>query len=53
MVLEGVAPDAKGVMSKQRITWTPNSDGTVRQLWESADDKGAWTVAFDGKYVKQ
>jgi hypothetical protein len=40
-------------MTKQRITWTPNSDGTVRQFWESADEKGAWTVAFDGKYVKQ
>jgi len=53
MILEGVSPDAKGVMTKQRITWTPNSDGTVRQLWESADEKGAWTVAFDGKYVKQ
>jgi outer membrane protein assembly factor BamB len=37
----------------QRITWTPNADGSVRQLWESADDKGVWTVAFDGKYVKQ
>jgi len=53
MVLEGASPDAKGVMSRQRITWTPNADGTVRQLWESADDKGAWTVAFDGKYVRQ
>jgi hypothetical protein len=36
----------------QRITWTPNADGTVRQLWESADAKGQWTVAFDGKYIK-
>jgi hypothetical protein len=25
----------------------------VRQLWESADAKGAWSVAFDGKYTKQ
>ena len=52
MVLEGQSPDAKGVMTKQRITWTPNADGSVRQLWESADASGAWTVAFDGKYVK-
>ncbi len=52
MVLEGVAPDQKGVMTKQRITWTPNADGTVRQLWEAADGKGGWTVAFDGKYTK-
>jgi hypothetical protein len=24
----------------------------VRQLWESVDAKGAWTVVFDGKYTK-
>ena len=44
MVMEGM---------KQRITWTPNADGSVRQLWESADSKGAWTVAFDGMYTKR
>jgi hypothetical protein len=44
MVLEG---------GGQRITWTPNADGSVRQLWESRDAKGGWTVAFDGKYTKQ
>jgi hypothetical protein len=52
MILEGLAPDAKGIMMKQRITFTPNADATVRQLWEAADEKGAWTVAFDGKYTK-
>lgn len=44
MVLEG---------GGQRITWTPNADGSVRQLWESVDAKGTWTVAFDGRYTKQ
>ena len=53
MVLEGQAPGADGAMAKQRITWTPNADGSVRQLWESAGAKGAWTVVFDGKYTKQ
>lgn len=53
MVLEGMAPDAKGVLTKQRITWTPNADGSVQQLWESADEKGQWTVAFDGRYTKK
>jgi hypothetical protein len=53
MVLEGQAPGADGAMAKQRITWMPNADGSVRQLWESADAKGAWTVVFDGKYTKQ
>lgn len=37
--------------ARQRITWTPNADGSVRQLWESSADEGAtWTVAFDGLY---
>ena len=53
MILEGVAPGADGTLSKQRITWTPNADGSVRQLWETADAKGAWTIAFDGKYTKK
>ena len=53
MVLEGQAPGADGAMAKQRITWTPNADGSLRQLWEQADAKGAWTVVFDGKYTKQ
>jgi hypothetical protein len=39
-------------MLKQRITWTPNADGSVRQLWETADSKGAWSVVFDGTYTK-
>jgi len=53
MVLEGRAPDANGVVTSQRITWTPNADGSVRQLWETADGKGGWTVVFDGKYTKK
>jgi hypothetical protein len=53
MVLEGLAPGADGVMAKQRITWTPNKDGSVRQLWETADSKGAWSVVFDGQYTKK
>jgi len=28
-----------------RVTWTPNEDGTVRQLWETITDI---TIAFDG-----
>jgi hypothetical protein len=37
-----------------RITWTPNPDGTVRQFWETSADKGkTWTVAFDGLYRKK
>ncbi len=37
----------------QRITWTANADGSVRQLWESWDEaKNAWVTAFDGRYVR-
>ena len=53
MVLEGISPRPDGTPAKQRITWTPNPDGSVRQLWETADAHGAWTVAFDGKYTKR
>jgi hypothetical protein len=53
MILEGEAPDAKGEVRKQRITWTPAADGSVRQLWESRDEKGAWSVVFDGRYTRK
>ena len=37
-----------------RITWTPNKDGTVRQLWEASTDQGkTWQVAFDGLYRRK
>ena len=38
----------------QRIAWSVNDDGSVRQLWESSVDGGkAWAVKFDGKYVRR
>ena len=38
----------------QRIAWSVNDDGSVRQLWESSVDGGkAWAVQFDGKYVRR
>jgi len=52
MILEGMSPGPKGDLVKQRITWTPNTDGTLRQLWEAADGKGGWTVVFDGIYTR-
>ena len=54
MVLEGRQdkPDAKtGLVQRERITWTPNADGSVRQLWETSTDDGkTWAVSFDGLY---
>ena len=54
MVLSGERParDGKG-MALHRISWTPNEDGTVRQLWEvSQDEGGNWNVLFDGLYSR-
>lgn len=51
MVLTGdrVGPDGKTVTD--RITWTPNEDGTVRQHWEvNADGGEGWQTVFDGTY---
>ena len=56
MVLEGRhdKPDAdSGIVGRERIAWTPNADGSVRQLWEtSADDGKRWATSFDGLYRK-
>ena len=53
MVLEGQTTGTDGKMTQHRITWTPNSDGSVRQLWESTAPNGEWTVAFDGQYTRK
>lgn len=52
MVLTGQSGGV-GAVTRHRITWTPNADGSVRQLWESTDAKGDWTIAFDGKYTRK
>jgi hypothetical protein len=53
MVLEGQTTGANAQTKRHRITWTPNADGSVRQLWESTDAKGQWAVAFDGMYTRK
>lgn len=55
MVLKGTRPNATtGKPQVQRITWTPNPDRTVRQLWEQSDDDGkTWSVSFDGLYHRK
>lgn len=45
--------DYQGNEVINRITWTPNEDGTVRQHWESTQDEGkTWATVFDGLYKK-
>ncbi len=46
-------PSSKITNTINRITWTPNPDGSVRQFWENSADGGeTWSVAFDGLYTK-
>jgi hypothetical protein len=53
MVLTGERLDREGSSVMDRITWTPNEDGTVRQVWETSTDGGEnWEVGFDGLYRK-
>jgi hypothetical protein len=54
MVLEGRLAERDGKERINRITWTPNSDGTVRQQWTSSVDRGTtWATVFDGLYRRQ
>lgn len=53
MVMSGQRPSADGSgTTTHRITWTPNDDGTVRQLWEASRDGENWSVLFDGRYAR-
>lgn len=38
---------------QNRITWTRNSDGTVRQLWELVAEDSTVRVLFDGLYTRE
>lgn len=60
LLLDGGLKDGAMVMTGMqgntlnRITWTPNKDGTVRQVWETSADAGkTWQVAFDGLYRRK
>ena len=53
MVLEGETPASApgGPPTKNRITWSPETEGRVRQHWETSADGGkTYTSAFDGMY---
>ncbi len=54
LTLLGKAPGPDGRPQDQRLSFTPNADGTVRQLWETSSDGGAsWQVSFDGIYRRR
>jgi hypothetical protein len=53
MVLEGQTVGTDGQVVKHRITWTPATDGTLRQFWESRGATSEWRTVFDGHYTKK
>jgi len=53
MVMSGNIRSVDGNSTTHRISWTPNDDGTVRQLWEASGDGHTWSVLFDGLYTRQ
>lgn len=54
MVLSGKSKGPQGQWQLDRITWTPNGDGTVRQHWQVSTDEGkSWATSFDGTYHRQ
>lgn len=55
MVLSsGPIAGPEGTITISRITWTPNVDRTVRQVWDiSKDDGQSWNTVFDGMYKKK
>lgn len=44
--------NANGELNRNRITWTKNEDGTVRQIWEILGEEKVVRIAFDGLYEK-
>ena len=53
MVLSG-AHTVRGLAILERIAWTPNPDGTVRQYWDQSRDGGkTWQPVFDGLYRRK
>ncbi len=51
MVLTTAGVTADGKATSSELSWTPQSDGAVRQVWRQTSDGGAtWATTFDGLY---
>jgi hypothetical protein len=51
MQMRGERLGSDGHVRVLRVTWTPQPDGSIRQLQEVSEDGGAtWNVGFDGRY---
>lgn len=44
--------DADGVHHQRTLVFTPNSDGSVEQVFQNSDDGKQWITSFDGHYVR-
>ena len=53
MVLEGDGSDSAGKPARQRISWTAQADGSLRQHWQSQRADGSWSTVFDGIYRRR
>lgn len=54
MTMEGALPDGNGGEQRQRIVWTPQTDGSVQQRWQTSNDGGAqWVTVFLGTYRRR
>jgi hypothetical protein len=53
MVMTGREYPGPGVIRLHRLRWTPASDGSVEQLWQtSIDDGQSWQVHFEGVFQR-
>jgi len=53
MVMTGKEYPGPGVIRLHRLRWTPTSDGSVEQLWQTSIDEGrSWQVHFEGVFQR-
>lgn len=53
MRFSGEGYTGNGQKVQYRMSFTPNKDGSVRQLWQSSGDGKSWSTIFDGLYTKK
>ncbi len=54
MVLSGSMPGRDGKPVMHEVSWTPQTDGTVRQHWRASKDRGKdWQDLFVGTYSRR
>lgn len=52
MRFEGETPAPGGTKTLEKLTYSPQPNGRVRQVWEQSKDSGkSWNVIFDGIYI--